>query len=467
LTIIDRCPHLRDICRNVAFHPRHDVVYLKNAEGSQSSVVVWMSPPNTILSRSAIIQWLWFLQGMQSICIVSQSANESPQWARVNPSPKQPGYYSNPGWPGCCRPPNANEQGKIQPADWRAVSIIHHVPIPPEIQALLDKVSTRAGPISALGGGPSRGSGGSSSMPSLDRKNSGNASPKTNASSVKSTTIPPSKGRSGGSPQQLSSSLTSTGPKGSAVPSSLPNSSIADRYRQLGVAGKSEERLDPSNSSNSSPVRKQIELDGTISRRSSNRRPSVSNALPATSISKAAVETQASSSALRNRVSTSNANVVAAKPSIPRPPDRQAPVLAVRTQTRRSNVEPPSPMSAISSASSSSGSSDSILTDGTVTTDGGFTDYLSEESEEELQRQAEAKAILLAQTQAEENEFKAARQRLENVDLRPPKSWNPGRNPSTSPSRAPPQQGGYSNSPYSTPTYASSAVAHAGSQARV
>jgi hypothetical protein len=65
------------------------------------------------------------------------------------------------------------------------------------------------------------------------------------------------------------------------------------------------------------------------------------------------------------------------------------------------------------------------LTDSTITTDGGFTDYLSEESEEELQRQAEAKAILVAQTQAEEQEFKAARQQLANVDLHPPKSWNP------------------------------------------
>jgi hypothetical protein len=275
-----------------------------------------------------------------------------------------------------------------------------------------------------------------------------------------------SKGRSGGSPQQLSASLTSAGSKGS-VP--LPNSSIADRYRQMGAAGKSEERLDPSHSSNSSPVRKQIELDGTISRRGTNRRPSVSNALPTTAVSKVAVDPQ-TASALRYRGSTSTPNNVAAKPSIPRPTDRQAPIIAVRTQTRRGNVEPPSPVSAISSASSSSGSSDSMgsRTDGTVTTDGGFTDYLSEESEEELQRQAEAKAILLAQTQAEENEFKAARQRLENVDLRPPKSWNPGRNSSQSPSRAPPpQQTGYSNSPYSTPTYASSAVAHSGSQPRV
>lgn len=77
----------------------------------------------------------------------------------------------------------------------------------------------------------------------------------------------------------------------------------------------------------------------------------------------------------------------------------------------------------MSNASGSSGGSGS-LSDNTVTSDGGFTDYLSDESEAELQRQAEARAALVAQNQAEELEFKAARLRLTDVDLRPPKSWN-------------------------------------------
>jgi hypothetical protein len=64
------------------------------------------------------------------------------------------------------------------------------------------------------------------------------------------------------------------------------------------------------------------------------------------------------------------------------------------------------------------------MTDGTVTSDGGFTDYLSDESEAELQRQAEIKAAIVAQNQAEEQEFKAARQQLAEVDLRPPKTWS-------------------------------------------
>lgn len=65
------------------------------------------------------------------------------------------------------------------------------------------------------------------------------------------------------------------------------------------------------------------------------------------------------------------------------------------------------------------------MTDSTVTSDGGFTDYLSDESDAELQRQAEARAVLAAQNQAEEAEFKAARQQLAHIGLRPPKAWNP------------------------------------------
>ena len=89
-----------------------------------------------------------------------------------------------------------------------------------------------------------------------------------------------------------------------------------------------------------------------------------------------------------------------------------------------SGIAPPNISSASSSSSGSGGSSRGSMTDSTVTSDGGFTDYLSDESEAELQRQAEVKAAIVAQNQAEEQEFKAARQQLADVDLRPPKSWN-------------------------------------------
>lgn len=34
-TFCFRCPHKREVCRNRALHPKHDVVYLKNPEGEQ------------------------------------------------------------------------------------------------------------------------------------------------------------------------------------------------------------------------------------------------------------------------------------------------------------------------------------------------------------------------------------------------------------------------------------------------
>lgn len=89
---------------------------------------------------------------------------------------------------------------------------------------------------------------------------------------------------------------------------------------------------------------------------------------------------------------------------------------------RRSSLE--EAMAAMSvSGDSSASSSDSGGSETTVISDGGFTDYLSDESEAELQRQAEVKAALLAQAHLEEQEFRAARQQLANVDLRPPRSW--------------------------------------------
>jgi hypothetical protein len=87
----------------------------------------------------------------------------------------------------------------------------------------------------------------------------------------------------------------------------------------------------------------------------------------------------------------------------------------------------------IDSRSSSSGS-DGMLSDSTITSEG-FTDYLSDESEEELQRQAEARAVVVAQNQMEELEFKMARQQLARVGLEPPKSWTETNTPPISPTK--------------------------------
>ncbi|KAJ3862953.1 hypothetical protein EV359DRAFT_73887 [Lentinula novae-zelandiae] len=290
-----RCPHVREVCRNRALHPQLDVVYLKNAE------VDWFNGCG--------------------YC----------KWARLNPSQK-PGF-PNPGWPGCCRAPAPSEYRMIQAADWRSISIVHHIPIPPEIKLILDGLTT--------GGRSSSKPRAPPAIPSFNK----------------------------GSPDLRKSSLESRSPD--LRPSVIPS-------------GKS------------SPE----------SRSPDSRSPESRS--PALTLSKGS-------------------------------PDKGSPEIRPSLDRRRSStINPPTPSSnftlasrkasknddASSVASGGSGESDS-LSDSTVTSDGGFTDYLSDESEAELQRQAEAKAALLAQNQAEELEFKAARQQLAHVDLRPPKSWNP------------------------------------------
>ncbi|KAF8426519.1 hypothetical protein L210DRAFT_3566136 [Boletus edulis BED1] len=105
-------------------------------------------------------------------------------------------------------------------------------------------------------------------------------------------------------------------------------------------------------------------------------------------------------------------------------------------------------VSSSSEGSSDSGSSRGSLSDATVTSDGAFTDYLSDESEAELQRQAEAKAAL----------FKAARQQLAGVGLRPPKTWD---DTNETVPRATSHASVYTHhSAYHATGYASAAVAH-------
>lgn len=367
-----RCPHNRDVCRNRAVHPRLDVLYLKNAE------VDWFNGCG--------------------YC----------KWARTNPPPKQAGYH-NPGWPGCCRPPQPNEYRMIQAADWRSVSIIHHIPIPMEVKAALDNLSPKPSSPTT----PRQGS--KASIPTIDRKNS-NGSPPSKliipGKASAAVTIP-GKGQSAGSPKLSTTSLSGGMSRSNSISTSVPTSWTLEQAnpRRPGQADASERQ---SSSAQSSPNRKHLDLDSPpSSRRHSGSRtslPAVNS--PQVSVSKS---TQSSQSPERRRAPPSVPVINAAKSSPPsRAADRPSTFLVARSKKDDDGI---------SSASSSSGSGS--LTDSTITSDGGFTDYLSDESEEELQRQAEAKAALVAQNQAEEMEFKAARQQLAHVDLRPPKSWNP------------------------------------------
>ncbi|KAI0352827.1 hypothetical protein OH77DRAFT_1427945 [Trametes cingulata] len=387
-----RCPHIKETCSNTANHPRHEVMYLKNAE------------------------------------VATFNGCGYCKWAKTNPPPRLSGYQ-NPGWPGCCRPPNPGEYKLIGAADWPAVSMVHHIPIPPEIKALLDGINPPRGtsPLSSPTG-TVRSATVQTTAPAMSRRSSYNvASPTRTEPSTAKATSPvavATKSRAGGSPQQVPASLSSNprGLTGEAPMASLSKASVAEQLqstRRSAMDVFADKRPDPSNTQHS-PGRKHAELSGSVARRSSEHRPSISSAASATPGSKAPVD--AASQRRRTASSTPNAPSASLPPAsrpVERPAERLAaePALSKRGSTLEETVEKMS----LSSASSSSSSGSSSET--TVISDGGFTDYLSDESEAELQRQAEAKAAILAQNQLEELEFKAARQQLAHVDLRPPKSW--------------------------------------------
>lgn len=361
-----------------------------------------------------IARWVngthYSLSSLQELCV---------QWARTNPPQKQAGY-NNPGWPGCCRPPTTNEYRMIQAADWRSVSVIHQVPIPPDIKAALDSLGTRGSPIPH--GGRGMGGGGRSVIPSFERRNSGSPSSRSSSLSGKPSAMSISGKTRGGSPKQLNASLGSSlsrSSSGNAISTSVPTgSSPLDQgiqRRQAPADSAVEKCIDGTHSLHSSPSRRTVDLDSSITpKRNSSGRPSLTPATPSVSLSKVVVDGRPQAP-IRRRASISSSTK-----SSPPPQRTDRPISFVIPRSTKKDEH-------LSSASSSSGSSDSLgsLTDSTVTSDGAFTDYLSDESEAELQRQAEARAALLAQNQAEEQEFKAARQQLAHVDLRPPKSWNP------------------------------------------
>ncbi|KAH7105505.1 hypothetical protein BKA62DRAFT_766868 [Auriculariales sp. MPI-PUGE-AT-0066] len=135
-----------------------------------------------------------------------------------------------------------------------------------------------------------------------------------------------------------------------------------------------------------------------------------------------------------------NASGAATRPQAPRRtvtaesalPQSQRPSLAARksastVQLMQSLSMAPAPRANFTSSLTSSGSSDSGSNRGGAMSDSDastvrseFTDYLSEESEAELQRQAQ----LRIEAKKEEDEFKAARAKLAGIDTtNPPTDW--------------------------------------------
>jgi hypothetical protein len=323
------------------------------------------------------------------------------------------------------------------------VSTVHQIPVPPEVKALLEglgisPVVPKCG--SSLGNSVLLGKSSTApvSPPPLDRRSSASSVLSRTAASMTRTqpVAIPQKSRSSGSPKETVVSLangTTRNPLRESPPAS--NSTLVDNgpthHRRTSIDSP-EKRGDSPNTP--SPLRRSIELERVESSRSAPRRSSVTRA--ATASVKPSADT---SPVLRRRASITESSPPSGVPLTPtgRTTERRETISASRPNIKKSSLEidfsvlsissggaSKSPVSAHSDSSDSSSQSGS--SDGTITSDGGFTDYLSDESEAELQKQAEAKAASLAQTHAEEQEFKAARQQLAGVDLRPPKSWGTG-----------------------------------------
>ncbi len=154
---------------------------------------------HTLLTAySRLVQRVWLLQSASSLAALPVTCSSTTKWARTNPPQKAAGYL-NPGWPGCCRPPAPSEHRMIQAADWRSVSIVHHIPIPPDIKATLDGLRPGGSPAAPPRGPPK--------SPAPDRK--GSPPSKTAAMPPKSPaiSIPP---KSRGSPKQGTASLSNS-----------------------------------------------------------------------------------------------------------------------------------------------------------------------------------------------------------------------------------------------------------------
>ena len=290
----------------------------------------------------------------------------------------------------------------------------------------------------------------------MARRNSGASTPsKSNILSAKAMNTPV-QGR-GRSPQVIDGGANLSRSSSASMVSSSMDRSPATRRKHTAPTA-SERRTEGTQSSQSSPSRKSTDIENPVSPRrvSSVRRPTVTPATTSVSVSKVVANSRSQTN--QDTPSKCRASIPGpADSSVTRNTDHTPSFIIPRTSKKEDDC----------SASSSSGSSGgrSSLSDNTIISDGGFTDYLSDESDAELQRQAEEKAALFAQMQAEELEFKMARQQLAHIGLRPPKSWNPT-NTSSNPSPAntfPPSR----NSVTTAPSFgAATVVMVEGAQAR-
>ena len=90
-----RCPHVKDVCRNRSLHPRHDVVFLRNAEGT---LLPSHPPPIRITNHiaplkfntSAVVVTARYLNHLSLLQILSIAHPRAPSGHAQIHSPSRP-----------------------------------------------------------------------------------------------------------------------------------------------------------------------------------------------------------------------------------------------------------------------------------------------------------------------------------------------------------------------------------------
>jgi hypothetical protein len=383
------------------------------------------------------------------------------QYARTTPQGRST-TIPNPGWPGCCRPPTASEASRIPPADWAAVTAVHKVQPPPEVKALLDALLAPPASIARVQSSPKVGS--TPLSPNQHSKSSsggGGISTGGPKASPAATVSKASRGVNGsGSPKLGTAPATGAAPTSPvlAPPSEMRRSFSGRRDRDVSPAkvpagGITRRSLDHESSTvgrrgsgalSLSPKRKPApptaaSIGLAISNMSLNdaTRPSIkrrgSNATHGSGGSADSGGNSRRNAADIDSGSPPRLIDVKNTPTPTRAP-RKSPSTGNMKPSATSNKTPstspvistraPAAVPKVVSSALSDGSStgSSTRSESTITSEG-FTDYLSDESEAELQRAAEEKAAQLPHTYEEDEDFAKARKQLTGVGLRPPSHW--------------------------------------------
>ncbi|KAG8865284.1 hypothetical protein FRB96_000174 [Tulasnella sp. 330] len=306
------------------------------------------------------------------------------QWANRHPYTKEIDKSLNKGWPGCCRPPKLGEMmDYIDEIDWPIVAKRYGMRNPYEAKHLPQKPSSMSRSSIRSNASITRGS--SVDLPKEDKdvRNRNSSSPNPRSSPRIQESVK-------GSPRREADDFApANGPLYRAP--TRPNSSQQSITTTYVVA---EER--PNGMYHTRRIPQNVAIPPVVPApepqtigRSSSLRP---------------VKDDSSSSSSSSNSSSSVSSASSVSSNEPRSLSDINKGFAGMT------------------LSSTGSNRDSITT---LMSDGAFTDYLSDESEAELQRQAEVRAAQLRRLRAEEAEFNAARRGLADVGLDTPVAWNP------------------------------------------